>query len=545
MQIFYLETNEEVTSIIDRICSSTDTEIALVVPRGASLLQSIVNLKLIKRETERINKNISLVTTDKIGRNLASQVGLTVYERIEKGQATGKMEPTTPTVIARGSTEEISHGIQVHRYYTDLDSQDNKSKATEIDRASEKVADEVVLVKQSEEFQSKKNQDRSRLSTVKRLIGKSILILIITAVVATLGWGFWAWPSVTVAIQVKSEDLTKEFDLPMNTDGSGDSLKGQLVESEKTGTKTVPSTGAKDIGEKAKGPVTIYNEYSSSTQPLQAGTRMQTANGKVYRLESDVVVPGGEFEVEGTTVKIKKAGSVEAQADADQPGDKYNIGASNLSIPGIGREDKIYAKTSGFSGGISKTVKVVSSQDISDARIDLTNQLTGQAQEDLSKKTTGAVSLENSIEKNITSFSTNKKVSDEADNFEAKATIKIRMLAYIVGDLENLITNRIKSELNQNQDFVLNKDNLEVAAKDINLNETKANLHIKAEGKKVAKIDQTTLEKKLLGQSFVQANKILEDLQQFNTAKIIASPSWWFARIPNRSKSLDLQIKYE
>jgi len=55
-----------------------------VVPRDATILQSVVNLRLISKEATRFDKQISIVTTDKIGRNLAAQVGLPVYGSVRE-----------------------------------------------------------------------------------------------------------------------------------------------------------------------------------------------------------------------------------------------------------------------------------------------------------------------------------------------------------------------------------------------------------------------------------------------------------------------------
>lgn len=539
MQIFYLETNEEVPSIIDRITKALDTDIALVVPKGALLIQSIVNLKLIKRECEKIGKSMVLVTSDKIGRNLASQVGISVYERIEKGQATDKVTTQTsphPTIETKTTEEKISGGIKIHRYYTDLGG-DNE------DRATEKIESQAIFIKDSDEKPAYK---RISIKVARsKLLAKIILIVVIVVLLGASGAAVWALPLTSIEVSLKSENYSKESTIALASSPGADQLKAQVLQSEKSGTKTTNSTGTKDVGEKAHGSVVIYNEYSSSTQPLQAGTRMQNADGKVFRLSGDIAVPGGTFEVEGATIKLKAAGTVTAEAQADAPGDSFNIGASTLSIPSIGREDKIYAKTSGFTGGVSKTVKVVTDSDISDAKIDLTNQLIGQTQEEITKKVAGTTIIDSSLEKNITAFSTTKNAGDEANSFEARATVKIRILTYINNDLEKLIKANVKSELEPNEDFVLNSDNLQIEAKDINLNESKANLKIKAEGKKVAKLDQKELEQTLHGKSLAEINKILKDLPQFESAKVNFTPTWWFQRIPSRQKSLYLQIKYE
>src|SRR4051812_11001418 len=104
MKALYLESDEEITSVVDRLKEIDDEEVAIVVPKRAGLLQSIVNLKLLRYQAEQMKKRISLVTTDKTGRNLASAVGLTVHQKLPEGSKDAA-KPTESAV--KEATEEI------------------------------------------------------------------------------------------------------------------------------------------------------------------------------------------------------------------------------------------------------------------------------------------------------------------------------------------------------------------------------------------------------------------------------------------------------
>lgn len=81
-EILYLEPDEEITSVIDKLKKSESDSVGLVIPRNSTLVHSLVNLKLLKKEAEKAGKDIALVTGDKIGKNIAGQVGLTVFEDV-------------------------------------------------------------------------------------------------------------------------------------------------------------------------------------------------------------------------------------------------------------------------------------------------------------------------------------------------------------------------------------------------------------------------------------------------------------------------------
>ncbi|KKU19606.1 MAG: hypothetical protein UX27_C0002G0023 [Candidatus Azambacteria bacterium GW2011_GWA2_45_90] len=82
----YIEIDEEITSIIDRIAESEADGLTLAVPKGAKLFQSVVNLKFLKREAEALGKKVVLVTSDAPAAALAEQIGLAVKEKLEFGE---------------------------------------------------------------------------------------------------------------------------------------------------------------------------------------------------------------------------------------------------------------------------------------------------------------------------------------------------------------------------------------------------------------------------------------------------------------------------
>ena len=83
MKLVYLELEEEITSVIDKVQRISDNEVTLVVPKGANLIQSIVNLKLLRKHAGMQGKDITIVTGDPVGVNLAKRAGLRAKQRVE------------------------------------------------------------------------------------------------------------------------------------------------------------------------------------------------------------------------------------------------------------------------------------------------------------------------------------------------------------------------------------------------------------------------------------------------------------------------------
>ena len=100
------------------------------------------------------------------------------------------------------------------------------------------------------------------------------------------------------------------------------------------------------VSQKAQGSITIYNDYSAAPQELVATTRFLTPGGQIFRIVSNVTVPG-ETNVNGTLTPS----SITVPIVADQAGPDYNIGpVAKLTIPGF---DSDPAREAGFYGVIT------------------------------------------------------------------------------------------------------------------------------------------------------------------------------------------------
>ena len=60
----YIDIDEEITGIIDKVRASDGKIVALVLPKRASVLQSIVNMKLLKRSADEAKKHLVLITSE-------------------------------------------------------------------------------------------------------------------------------------------------------------------------------------------------------------------------------------------------------------------------------------------------------------------------------------------------------------------------------------------------------------------------------------------------------------------------------------------------
>ncbi len=160
------------------------------------------------------------------------------------------------------------------------------------------------------------------------------------------------------------------------------SLVFGTVSKEFTESKNVTATGETQVSEKAAGTIIVYNTVDDKPFKLLATTRFETADGKIYRTKDGVAVPG----MRGTT-----PGSLEVTVYADQAGAEYNIGLTDLTLPGLKSDaatyTKVYARSkTPMTGGFVGTTKVISDADKKSAETELKARLASKA--------TSAASLE-------------------------------------------------------------------------------------------------------------------------------------------------------
>lgn len=220
------------------------------------------------------------------------------------------------------------------------------------------------------------NSGRSYFGSKKLLFVASIAALLLIGVgLASLFSG----ASITItparaAIQLENKEYTA-------TKGSqeGEMLGFEIVTLEKTAQTEVNATGEEKVERKASGTIVIYNDFDQNAQRLIKNTRFETPEGLIYRINESIVVPGK------TT---SGPGQVEVVVYADEPGEKYNVGKKDFTIPGFKgdpRYEKMYARgKTDMNGGFVGIEKKVSDNDKALARKKLQEELTSAAQKEIS-----------------------------------------------------------------------------------------------------------------------------------------------------------------
>lgn len=151
--------------------------------------------------------------------------------------------------------------------------------------------------------------------------------------------------------------LTAYAEAPLGT------LPFTTATDEATASRTVAATGERQVSRQSSGVLIVSNTYSSAPQRLIKNTRFEAPDGKIYRINESVEVPGTKKNADGSVAP----GTIEVTVFADSPGPTYDRGIDTFTIPGF-KGDPRYEKFSArgktpITGGFIGTEKVVADAD--------------------------------------------------------------------------------------------------------------------------------------------------------------------------------------
>ncbi|MFA6492709.1 MAG: hypothetical protein WCV58_01015 [Patescibacteria group bacterium] len=535
-EIFYLEPDEEITSVIDKIKQSKVAKIGLVVPRQATLLQSVVNLRLLLKEAKNLGKEIALITSDKIGRNLASKVGLQVFESVRNQQPI--YQPAPPAinqeeVIEIDDTPKIPaqelkpKGVHVHHFQEKSDNRPRPKIKTETTTA----------------WRPPKIKKEASLGNLKKiLIPMASLVLLLILIGA-----FLILPKVNVKLKVSAENFEKNVDVQVSGIESANleskTFSGLLIDLNKEKEEKFTTTGTKNLGGKANGTITVYNNLDNSNHNFPAGTKLSSSS-KTFVFKNNVTVPGAGVQ-NGKAV----AGTVSAEIEAEEAGDEYNVKAGRFTIIGLAasQQEFIYGQSAkDLTGGFTKVAQVVSQEDYDKAKEKLTKELTDELKKEMASQAKDLEVLDSAIQIDVVEENSTAKVDSEAQEFTLKIKERLREMAFRRNGFDEFVLQILEKQIPSTKMISLGpNDTISPQIKEKNYDKNVLSLDTRVSAKVSVKIDTEQVKDNLLGKNRLDAEGYLGGIDGITGSEIIYFPSWWpIKRIPNYKRNLKVSLDY-
>lgn len=180
-----------------------------------------------------------------------------------------------------------------------------------------------------------------------------------------------------ITIYPKVRSMNVNTDVVAYKERNPGELSYEILSIEATGERQVRASGQENVSIQTVGELTIYKTTTGSERLIK-NTRFETSDGKVYRIQESVVVPGATL-VDGEL----EPGVVRAQVFADEPGESYNIPANTrLSVPGFKESNltalynAVYAENaSAFTGGFDGPRFIIDETELATAKEALQQEL--------------------------------------------------------------------------------------------------------------------------------------------------------------------------
>jgi len=574
-KVVYIEIDDEVTSVYDKIKNLKIPHIYIVAPQRAVIFQSIVNLKILKRKTDEAGKSIYLITNDKNGVYLAGQVGIPVYDRLstsgrpvlftseeedEKLRIT-PIKAAVNSVIDDAPTRLAEKKLSISEIL--------KSKR---DRKVFPIIKKVVEKKPAEN-PIKQTESKHKLTFVapnkQALVGLAAVSLFILLVIFYI-----ALPGVTVYLTPAASVLEKSANIILadyeKNRAEIETSAPHTVASHRLSAKiektvTYFSTGKKlsQNAANASGKLTVFNNANYSW-PLVEKTRFQTSEGLVFRITSPVDVPAAESTGPGKVEVYVTADPLDAYGQIS--GQRANIGPTKFFLPGL-REDSrsvLYAQSfDNMTGGITDYVNYVSPEDIKAAESKLKETLLKAVQDELKKQIelkndsekTDYVLLvgEGAIETGSIQINPVSSLQDqELAQFDVSGNLTASGYYYSKSEMLNLLTQELMLKKSPQKKLVKINENTvtyRIFEKDSSRGRIKVTANIRGieefeidpEKENGARLIEK-IKQHIVGKNIEEAKVYIQNLPEINKVEIDSWPAW-SPTIPSVEDNIKIEIR--
>lgn len=309
--------------------------------------------------------------------------------------------------------------------------------------------------------------------------------------------------------------------------------------------KEFKSTGQGKDEQRAKGIITIINNFSSAPQILVASTRFEAPDGKIFRLDSRIVIPGATMK----NGKLEPS-SIDVNVTADKPGPEYNILACNdnckFTIPGL----KGTSKFDGFYGISNKpmiggslgSVPMVTTEDLKKAEDTIIENIKNKINEDFKNKIPNNLKIIDGAKSGIkiVKISSNVLAGDLRQNFTVTADGEIRAIAFREQDLVGFIRNQFDVKKPEKYDYCGDPS---IEYKDIKPDFEKGTLKLIISVKQTIcyHLSQDEIKKNIVGKNQKELEIILKSVDGIEKIKVNLFP-FWIKKVPSNFNKIKIFI---
>lgn len=553
----YIDIDDEITGIIDKLGASKGKVVALVLPKRAATFQSIVNMKLLKRAADSAKKNLVLITSEAGLLPLAGAAGVHVAktltskpeiplapkdilddaeETVQEDEAEGLEEPETPpdpskTVGQLAGSKAAKPAADAVETLT-LDDDDLPPEASAAAKSGSKTFEPPSKKGKKDKKLHIPNFERFRLLLI---IGGLLLVLLIGGLIfATI-----ALPKATINIKTDATSVNTNLTLNLSTaiktlDTKNNVLPAQLASQQKTYTQQVPTTGQKNNGTKASGSVVLTNCSQADDITVPAGTGL-SSGGNTYISQQTVTVTTSDFN----KGKCQHDNSTTVDIIAQNPGASYN-GATNFTV--AGQPDLSGAPASQIAGGTDSIVQTVNQNDINSAKSKIAPSDTSlKSALDSQLKGGNYYPIDATYTAGTPLVTSSANVGDIANSVTVTETITYTMFGVHQGDLNTLLTKNIDGQIDTSKQSILDNGLGSAVYNVNNISASSAQITMSTKATAGPELSIAAIKQQAAGQPTGAIKSQLTNNPDVTSVDVKLSP-FWVSTAPKKTSRITVNI---
>jgi hypothetical protein len=290
--VIYIDTEDDITAIIGKVKASKEHIVALVPPKRIGAIQSAVNLKLVHRAAEAVDKRLVIISNNAALTALSASAGIPVAKNLQSKPELAEIPaldiddgndvidgdtlPGAPASGAAVAAVATAPEADVSPSSAAVGSKTKNPKAGALGAAA-LAAKDKVKIPDFDKFRKK----------LFLIIGGAVLL------VAFLIWAIFFAPSAKIIVTAKTSEAALNSQVKvgdaLSTDLKAGTIKTVTKTSQKSVSKQFSSTGKKDVGTKATGTVSFStNLIDNLDTTIPAGTTLTSSGGSTYTTDSSV-----------------------------------------------------------------------------------------------------------------------------------------------------------------------------------------------------------------------------------------------------------------
>jgi hypothetical protein len=383
----------------------------------------------------------------------------------------------------------------------------------------------------------------------KWLIPVSIFIL-----VALIGAGgifaYYTFPSAIVEVYVNTSPYTQEISFILDPSVSDSDLTVNLIAAQKlsmteTGTKTIPTTGSRLIGDRAKGKIALYNR-TDAPKSFQAGSVIKTDTLR-FTLNTAVTVASASTKENADFSTTTEPSKVEVAVTASDIGEQYNIAKNTqFSIENFSKDSFFAVATDTFKGGSAKKVSAVAAADIKSVQTELIKELQQKItqSEEATEEGLGQQQLTIS-EPTLSQEEYSALEGEEASEVSLTATISQDIYQFSGSDVSILAETAAAASLSETQQIKPEQTSINIVGKPVP-DEITGQIAVKATItlQHYEKIDSQLVAEALKGVSLNDLESTLQGkVSGLNSVNLKEGKYLIFKALPLSAKQINVRIK--